>query len=35
MKTDLSISDYVIVLFIASVFCLGIYALAKFMKSKD
>jgi hypothetical protein len=35
MKTDLTISDYVIVLFIASVFGLGIYALVKFMKSKD
>jgi hypothetical protein len=35
MKTDLAISDYVIVLFIACIFGLGIYALIKFMKSKD
>ena len=35
MKTDLEISDYFIVIFIASIFVLGIYTLIKFMRSKD
>jgi hypothetical protein len=35
MKTDLAISDYVIVIFVACIFALGIYTLVKFMKSKD
>jgi hypothetical protein len=35
MKTDLAISDYVIVIFVAFIFALGIYTLVRFMKSKD
>jgi len=35
MKTDLAISDYIIVIFVACVFVLGIYTIVKFMKSKD
>ncbi len=35
MKTDLVLSDYFILLLVASVFCLGAYTLIKFMRSKD
>ncbi len=35
MKTDLELSDYFIILFIASIFGLGIYTIVKFMRSKD
>jgi hypothetical protein len=35
MKSSLAISDYFILLFIATIFCLGAYTLIKFMRNKD